>query len=69
MIANALMFASEILAIARLASKIGGDVGEILNWGNEKITEFRTEDRDPTPEEWEELNSITRDLRARLHSD
>lgn len=42
---------------------------EALEWGVGRIKDMQSSGRDPTAEEWDELNSRTAGLRTALHSD
>lgn len=45
------------------------EAAEFLNWGMDRMKTMIAESRDPTDEEWDELNSRTAALRTKLHSD
>lgn len=66
---TAIAFAAVLLKYIPLV--IQGVTGAIsmLEWGSKKVNQFVEEGRDPTPEEWAELNAMTDDLRDMLHSD
>lgn len=65
----AIAFASQILSMLPTFIQAGMSVVEFSTWGAEKVKAMADEGRDPTPEEWDELNARTAELRRRLHSD
>ncbi len=42
---------------------------ELVEWATGRINTMLEEQRDPTDEEWEEINARTMALRDKLHSD
>lgn len=66
---TALVFAAQILDLMPLAIQgIGGAIATIQS-GTAMVKKMIAENRDPTEEEWAELNAMTTALREKLHSD
>ena len=42
---------------------------ELVDWASDQVKIMMREQRDPTDEEWAELNARTEALRDKLHSD
>lgn len=68
-LAGALAFASQIFDLLPAIISGVSQAKEFIEWGRDKIKTFTTEDRNPTDEEWAELNAKTEELRSKLHSD
>jgi hypothetical protein len=63
----ALSFALQLLQVAPSLISAGQELAEMLEWGRGRVQEMADQNRDPTDEEWNELNSRTQELRRRLH--
>lgn len=66
---GALEFAALVIQLAGMAARVGGDVIDILDWGKARVDAMRSEGRDPTDEEWDEINGKIDAARASLHGD
>lgn len=64
---TAIAYALQLLGSLPGLIQAGADVFGIITTGREKIDLFDRENRDPTPEEWDELNQKIEALRAELH--
>lgn len=65
---SALAFAMQLLESLPGLIQAGADVAELISNGSAKLKEFEQENRDPTDEEWEELNASIDAKRDELHS-
>lgn len=63
---SAILFA--ITLIERLPGlvKAGIDTAELVSTGKAKLEQFQKENRDPTPQEWSDLNGRLTALESRL---
>lgn len=64
---GALQFASLVIQLAGMAARVGGDVIDILDWGRARVEAMRGENRDPSPDEWSEINRKITEAREQLH--
>ena len=64
---TALAFGIELLTQIPALIAAGKDVISLVNSGKAKMQEFEREKRDPTSQEWLQLNAEIDDLRLRLH--
>lgn len=64
-----LAFALQILDLVPLAIKGVSGAAEALSWGRDQIEKMVQEKRDPSEEEWAELNKRTEELREELQTD
>ena len=65
---DGLSFAIQMLeALPRLVAA-GVDIKALVEQTSAKLAAMRAEKRDPTPQEWEQLNAQIDLLRARLHT-
>lgn len=65
----ALGFAIQILDLLPLVVQGVTGAIDVFNKGTEAVKHMRDENRDPTEEEWKELNDATQALRNQLHQD
>lgn len=63
----ALPFAIQLLSALPALIKAGMDVTALIQDSTAKIRVMEAEKRDPTPQEWSELNAKIKALRAELH--
>lgn len=66
---NALKWAELLIKFLPLATGGLTAAADLLHWGADKIKVMVAEKRDPTAEEWDELNARTQQLRSLLHAD
>lgn len=66
---NATNFITALLPYVPAAIAGVTAAADLLGWGADKIQQMVGEGRDPTPEEWAELNIRTAELRTALHTD
>ena len=66
---NIVSFISIMAAWANHAISGVREARELVEWASDKIELMIDEQRDPTAEEWEEINARTKALRDKLHSD
>ena len=64
---TALAFATQLLASLPQLIAAGVEVTGLIERGKAKLQAFQDEDRDPTPGEWEELNTAIEQKRSELH--
>lgn len=64
---NALLFATQLLQSLPGLIAAGVEVVDLIQKGNAKLKELQAEGRDPTPEEWDDLNDSIDEKRRRLH--
>jgi hypothetical protein len=64
---TAISYALQLLTELPGLIQAGTDVMGALTKGREKLTQFQAEKRDPTPQEWAELNEQISALRSELH--
>ena len=64
----ALLYATQILGILPQLIAAGSNVVDLVNHGNSALKAMQAENRDPTPTEWDELNTKIAALQAELHS-
>lgn len=65
---TALAFAMQLLESLPALIDAGVKVKDLLANGNAKLQIFAAEGRDPTPEEWDDLNASIDAKRKELHS-
>ncbi|MCR4299331.1 MAG: hypothetical protein NUV75_11400 [Gallionella sp.] len=65
---NALIYATQILAILPQLIAAGKNITDLVTTGNATLERMKNENREPTPEEWAELSGRIRALQAELHS-
>lgn len=65
---NALAFATQLLAALPQLISAGVEVTGLIDRGRAKLQAFQDEGRDPSPGEWEELNTAIEQKRQELHS-
>lgn len=65
---QALMYAMQLLAQLPALIEGGHEVVGLVKDANDALKKMQSENRDPTPEEFEALNSKINELRAQLHS-
>ena len=65
----ALLFALQVLESLPALIAAGQSVVGLVQQSSEAVRRMVDEKRDPTTEEWDELNAITAALRGQLHSD
>jgi hypothetical protein len=66
--ATVLRFAAEALAALPGLIQAGMDAYTFAKESSDKVAAMVAEQRDPTPEEWDQLNAVTASLRAELHA-
>lgn len=66
---NAILFAAELLKWLPAAKAGVTGAWEALEWGKTALETMVADNRDPTDEEWQEVNARTDALREALHSD
>lgn len=64
---SALALAMELLSALPALIEAGRDIAGLVKEGNETLAKAQAEGRDPTKEEWDELNKKIAELRAELH--
>lgn len=62
-------FAIALLNLVPLLLQGVAGAADVMLWGKERVQDMVDNQRDPTPEEWDELNNRTQTLRDALHSD
>lgn len=65
---TAIAYALQLVTSLPSLIKAGADVLDLLDKGKQKLQAFATEKRDPTPEEWDELNASIAAKRQQLHA-
>lgn len=65
----AIGFALSLLQYAPLVAEGVSGALEMFNWGKDALGRMNDEKRDPTAEEWAELDRLTAGFREKLHSD
>jgi hypothetical protein len=63
----ALAYAIQLLSVLPQLILAGQDVMELINKGQSTLQNMQDEKRDPTPAEWEALDSLIATLRKDLH--
>jgi len=64
---NAFAMAMQLLAALPALLEAGADIKELVEDQTAKLRAMQDEDRDPTQEEWDELNAKITALRGELH--
>lgn len=65
---TAIAYAMQLLTSLPQLIQAGTDAMSLINHGREKLSEMQTAGRDPTQEEWDELNAKIKALQDELHS-
>jgi gas vesicle protein len=65
---QALLYATQLLGILPGLLDAGKDVADLIKSGNAALKRMQEDNRDPTKEEWDELNAEIRKLQEELHS-
>lgn len=65
---GALAFATQLLGALPSLMEAGVAVMDLVTKGNAKLKAFADEKRDPTAEEWDDLNASIAEKRRELHS-
>ena len=63
------LYAIQLLNMISLGLSTATSIAREIEWARGKLQSMIDEDRDPTDEEWEELNKRTEELRDSLHTD
>lgn len=66
---GALPFVIQLLSSLPALIQAGIDVTGLIQQSSDAIKRMQAEKRDPTPEEWDALNSRIKALRDELHDD
>lgn len=65
---TALAYALQLLTALPGLIAAGVEVTQTIERARDKIALFKIEGRDPTPEEWDELDAEVKRLRGELHA-
>ena len=66
---QAIHFATLAMQWAQTLAETGGEVVELLGWARPLVQKMGEDHRNPTQQEWDELNRRIAEIRTRLHSD
>lgn len=64
----AIGFAIQLLTALPSLVKAGMDITALVQDSTAKLNQMQAEKRDPTPEEWDDLNAKIKALREELHA-
>jgi len=64
----AFIYATQLLGMLPSLLAAGKNVVDLVEHGNAALKAMTDEKRDPTPAEWDALNTKIRELQAELHS-
>lgn len=65
---TALAFATSVLGVLPGLIQAGRDVTQLLGFSNSVLSKAQANQADPTPADWDQLNSIIDGLRKELHA-
>lgn len=68
MMPTVLMYALQVLQSLPTLLAAGQSVTTLVHQANDALAKMQAEKRDPTPEEWDALNSTISGLRDQLHN-
>jgi len=66
---SALVYATQLLGALPALLEVGANVMGLITTGSARLQQMASEGRDPTAEEWDELNARIAALRGELHGE